>query len=262
MTTIEAREPEAGVTPAGQDATSSVVAPVGADAPILAVMSSMRAMRRLRSDPVPDELLRRLVEAATWAGTGSFLQRYSFVVVTDREQIARLAAIWRAVEQFYLATFASLPEGTTPEQYGRTIDAVDYQAQHFEDTPAVIVPCYDFGPVPNEVRRRMLRAPNAFRRLGTRRTLAMLRNQFAFSDRSEAASIYPAVQNLLLTARTMGLAANLTTWHLLAEGEVKRVLGIPRGVQTFGLIPIGWPMGSFGPVRRRPVDEVIHRDRW
>jgi nitroreductase len=262
MTTIEASEPETGDPPTGHHATAGVAAPVGGEAPILAVMSSMRAMRRLRPDPVPDELLRRLVEAATWAGTGSFLQRYSFVIVTDREQIARLAAIWRAVEQFYLATSSSVPEGTTPEQYARLIDAVEYQAQHFEETPAVIVPCYDFGPVPNQVRRRMLRSPNAFRRLGARRTLAMLRNQFAFSGRSEAASIYPAVQNLLLTARTMGLAANLTTWHLLAEGEVKRALGIPRKVQTFGIIPIGWPIGSFGPVRRRPVDEVIHRNRW
>jgi nitroreductase len=258
--TIEASE--VGDAPTGHGATARVDAPVGADAPILGVMSSMRAMRRLRPDPVPDELLQRLVEAATWAGTGSFLQRYSFVIVTDRAQIAQLAAIWRAVEQFYLATSSSVPDGTTPEKYARTIDAVEYQAAHFEDTPAVIVPCYDFGPVPWEVRRRMVRRPGAFRRFGLRRTLAMLRNQFAFSGRSEAASIYPAVQNLLLTARTLGLAANLTTWHLLAEGEVKRVLGIPRGVQTFALIPIGWPIGSFGPVRRRPVDEVIHRNRW
>ncbi len=236
--------------------------PVGADAPILAVMASMRAMRRLRPEPVPDELLRQLVEAATWAGTGSYLQRYSFVVVTDRGQMTRLADTGRAVEQFYLATFAAPPIGTTPEQYERVLDSVEYQTEHFAETPAVIVACYDYGPLPGEVRRRMLRAPNAFRRFGARRTLAMMRNQFAFSGRSEAASIYPAIQNLLLAARALGLGANLTTWHLLAEGEVKRILGIPRNVQTFGLIPIGWPVGTFGPVRRRPVDQVVHQDRW
>jgi nitroreductase len=236
--------------------------PVGADAPILAVMSSMRAMRRLRPDPVPDDILRQMVQAATWAGNASYLQRFSFVVVTDREQMARLARIWRAVEAFYLATFAQRPDGMSQEAFARTIDALEYQAAHFAETPALIVACYDFGSYPSDVRRRMLRSPSAFRRLGLRRALALLRNQFAFSGRSEAASIYPAVQNLLLAARSLGLAANLTTWHLMAEGEVKRVLGIPRNVETYGLIPVGWPIGSFGPVRRRPVDEVIHTDRW
>src|SRR5262245_14714662 len=242
--------------------TDEMAPPVGADAPIFAVMSSMRAMRRLKPDPVPDDALRRLVEAATWAGTGSFLQRYSFIVVTDRGQMARLAEIWRAVVRFYLATFNQIPAGTTQDQFDRVIDAVEYQAEHFAETPALIVACYDFGPVPGQVRRRMVRKPGAFRRFGARRSLAMMRHQFAFSARSEAASIYPAVQNLLLAARSLGLAANLTTWHLLAEGQAKRVLGIPRNVQTFGLIPIGWPIGSFGPVRRRAVDEVIHQDRW
>ena len=236
--------------------------PIGADAPVLAVMSSMRAMRRLRPDPVPDDVLRQVVQAATWAGNASYLQRFSFVVVTDRDQMARLAATWQAVATFYLATFAQRPDWMSAERYRRTIDAVEYQAAHFSETPALIVACYDFGSYPNDVRRRMLRSPNAFRRLGIRRTLALMRNQFAFSGRSEAASIYPAVQNLLLAARSLGLAANLTTWHLMAEGEVKRVLGIPRSVHTYGLIPIGWPIGTFGPVRRRPIDEVIHPDRW
>ena len=54
----------------------------------------------------------------------------------------------------------------------------------------------------------------------------------------------------------------MTTWHLMAEGEVKKVLGIPRQVHTYALIPIGWPAGRFGPVSRRPAKELIHRDRW
>src|SRR5262249_54222442 len=137
-----------------------------------------------------------------------------------------------------------------------------YQLEHFADTPALIVACYDFGSYPGQVRRRMLRSPGAFRKFGARRTLASMRNQFTFTNRSEAASIYPAVQNILLAARSLGLAANLTTWHLLAEGEVKRVLGIPRNIHTYGLIPIGWPLGNFGPVRRRDVNEAIHTDRW
>jgi len=67
---------------------------------------------------------------------------------------------------------------------------------------------------------------------------------------------------VLLAARALGLAATLTTWHLMAEGEVKQVLGIPKSVHTYALIPVGWPAGRFGPVRRKPVDGMIHRDRW
>jgi nitroreductase len=237
--------------------------PIGADAPIFEVMASMRAMRRLRPDPVPEELLEQVIEAATWAPSANHLQRFSFVVVTDRDQMARLAAIWQAVVGFYRQTFLSVPRpDIEPELYRRTLDAVDYQAAHFADTPALIVACYDFGTYPRAVVGRMLRAPGAFRRFGARRSLAMLRNMGRVTDRTEAASIYPAVQNLLLAARSLGLAANMTTWHLMAEGEVKRVLGIPRRVHTYALIPIGWPAGALGPVRRRPAAQVIHRDRW
>jgi nitroreductase len=222
----------------------------------------MRAMRRVRPDPVPEEMLRQIIEAAHWAPSASHLQRYTFVVVTDRDQMARLAPIWQAVVSLYLETFAQCPIGFDPETYRRTVDAVEYQASHFAEIPALIVACYDFGTYPSAVRKRMLRAPGAFRRFGARRTLALFRNTGRFSDRSEAGSIYPAVQNLLLAARSLGLAANLTTWHLMAEGEVKHVLGIPGSVHTYALIPIGWPMGTFGPVRRHSVERMIHRDRW
>jgi nitroreductase len=237
--------------------------PVGTDAPILEVMASMRAMRRLQPDTVPDELLQRLVEAASWAPSANHLQRYSFVVVTDREQIARVASIWQAVVRFYRETFLSVARtDVEPEAFARTLEAIDYQADHFAETPAVIIACYDFGTYPSAVRARMFRTPGAFRRFGARRTLAMLRNMGTVTARSEAASIYPAIQNLLLAARSLGLAANITTWHLMAEGDVKRVLGIPQNVHTYAMIPVGWPVGTFGRVRRHDIERMIHRDRW
>jgi nitroreductase len=79
---------------------------------------------------------------------------------------------------------------------------------------------------------------------------------------AEAASVYPGVQNLLLAARALGLGATLTTLHLALEDEFKRVLGIPRHVKTFAIVPVGWPIGRFGPVRRRDPAEVIHWERW
>lgn len=223
----------------------------------------MRAMRRLRPDPVPDELVQQVIEAASWAGSANHLQRYSFVVVTDRDQMARLAEIWQAIVEFYQQTFLAVDRPDVEQDvYRRTLDAVAYQAEHFAQTPVLIVACYDFGTYASAVRSRMLRVPGAFRRFGARRTLTMLRNTPTLTNRTEAASIYPAVQNLLLAARSLGLAANMSTWHLMAEGEVKGVLGIPRGVHTYALIPLGWPAGKFGLVRRHPVEEVVHRDRW
>ena len=79
---------------------------------------------------------------------------------------------------------------------------------------------------------------------------------------TEAASIYPGVENLLLAARALGLGANITTWHMFLEHEWKRELGIPKGVNTYAVIPVGWPRGRFGPVTRRPAREAIHWDRW
>ena len=264
MASMRAREDNADEGPAATDGRPSVhPVPVGIDAPILEVIASMRAMRRLRPDPVPDELLRQVIEAASWAPSANDLQRSSFVVVTDRDQMARLAAIWQPIVRFYRATFLSVPRSDIePELFRRTLDAIDHQAAQFAETPALIVACYDFGRYPASVRKRMLRATTAFRQFGARRTLAMVRNLGTATDRTEAASIYPAVQNLLLAARSLGLAANMTTWHLMAEGEVKQVLGIPRGIHTYALIPVGWPAGRFGPVRRHPVEQMIHRDRW
>ncbi len=175
--------------------------PVGIDAPIFEVMASMRSMRRLRPDPVPEELLNQIIGAATWAPSASHLQRFSFVLVTDRKQIERLAGIWQAVVAFYGETFLRvLPSDLPPDQTRRTVDAIEYQAAHFAETPAVIVACYDFGSWIGSVQKRMLGAPGAFRRFGGRRTLALIRNTGNLGRRSEAASIYPAVQNLLLAA--------------------------------------------------------------
>jgi nitroreductase len=79
---------------------------------------------------------------------------------------------------------------------------------------------------------------------------------------SEASSVYPGVQSLLLAARALGLGAVMTIWHLLLEHEWKRDLGIPTDVSTLAVIPVGWPRGRFGPVTRKPAVEVMHRERW
>src|SRR3954451_3054877 len=87
--------------------------PMGADAPLFGVMATMRAMRRLKPDPVPDEVLTKLVEAATWAPSGSNAQGFHFVVVTDRGQMAQLAEVWRRCVDDYLATVGTATPAAT-----------------------------------------------------------------------------------------------------------------------------------------------------
>jgi len=224
----------------------------------------MRAMRRLRPDPVPDDLVRELIEAAMCAPSAGHQQGQVFIVVTDRDRIAQLADVWRMVVEMYETWM-----GKTDPRYGvdplimRTWDAVHYQRDHFHETPLVIVACYDQRAYIRGVKSKIGDLVAALRMAGAGRARRMLLGGLtAVELRSEAASIYPAIQNLLLAARARGLAATMTTWHLFAEADVKQILEIPNNVRTYALIPIGWPLGRFGPVTRRPPDEVTRRDHW
>ena len=80
--------------------------------------------------------------------------------------------------------------------------------------------------------------------------------------RTSGSSIYPAVQNMLLAARALGLGATLTTLHLQFEQEAEAALGLPPGVHSYALLPLGYPMGRFGPVRRVPLADVVYEERW
>jgi len=228
------------------------------------VMTTMRAMRRLRPDPVPDALVRELIEAAMCAPSAGDQQGQVFIVVTDRERIVRLATVWRMVVDMYEAWMAKADPryGVEPVAI-RTWDTIHYQRDHFHETPLVIVACYDQRAYIRRVKRRIGDLVAALRMVGPRRATRMLAGGLtAVEQRSEAASIYPAIQNLLLAARAHGLAATMTTWHLFAEADVKRILDIPDDVRTYALMPIGWPLGRIGPVTRRPPEEVIRRDHW
>jgi nitroreductase len=228
---------------------------------LLATMSSMRAMRRLAPDPVPEAILTGLIEAATWAPSGNNAQAESFVLVTDRAVMARLAPIWRRAVDTYLAIIDAAHRGPWDEASSRVRAAILYQRDHFAETPALIVACYDDAAV-RRSRRDMGTIRRVLRAVGVRELLVLSRAMGRFADRSAAASVYPAVENLLLAARAAGLGACMTTWHLLVEPDLKRVLGIPNAVDTYAVIPIGWPLGQFGPVTRRPVHTFVRRDGW
>ena len=204
----------------------------GFDMPLEEAMTTQRAIRRLKPDPVDDALLRRLLELALKAPTGSNAQNWEFVVVKDRAVIARLARANRRAFSLY-ERIGRRRAGADPK-WGRLLDAVRWQADHFEEIPVVVVAC--------------LRGPRAW---------------FPpFAAASYYGSIFPSVQNLLLAARAAGLGAALITMPLWSTWLSRRTLGLPRGVTPCAVIPMGWPLGKYGPTTRRPIEDVVSIDRY
>jgi nitroreductase len=214
-------------------------------------MYSARALRRLKPDPVPEALLGRVLEAATQAPSGGNAQNWAFVVVRDPAQRAKLGALYRRgsdiVAELYAA--AGRPAHLTEAQYARLMEGGAYLWEHLGEAPVLLVPClHRRGVPPREALPPALAAD--YPRLVAHRA------------RIAGGNIYPAIQNIILTCRALGLGTLITTNHLLFEAEVKAVLGIPEDVDTFALMPIGYPEGKFGKLARRPVAEVAFSDRW
>lgn len=236
--------------------------PVGTDAAVMQVMATMRAMRRLSPDPVDREVIERVVRAATWAPSGSDGQHYAFVAVTDRAQMARLAELWREVVDTYMSLAGTMVPGVDDDRHARMAEAIHFQAEHFHETPVVIAACYRKSS-PGASQLLDVRSGAALvKRVGVKRLARLAAGARTVPGMAEASSIYPAVQNLLLAARAEGLGATLTVWHLFREAAFRDVLGVPREYGIYALVPMGHPLGRFGPVRRRPVGEVLHWDRW
>jgi nitroreductase len=235
----------------------------GTDAPLAEIMRTTRAIRRIKPDPVPRDLLEQLVEAATWGPVGGNAQTFSWVVVTDRGQIERLAELWPRVYRLAREIgIAAVPPGADTAKHERIYRATDHLAEHFAQLPAVLVPCYDSSWQPRAIARRRTSLFRTIAATPPRDLARVARHARRAAAMTEAASVYPGVQNLLLTARALGLGATLTTMHLFAESEFKAVLEVPRNVKTYALLPVGWPQGRFGSITRRPVADVIRWNRW
>ncbi|SJZ33823.1 Nitroreductase [Enhydrobacter aerosaccus] len=196
------------------------------------IMESCRAMRRLKPDPVPDALIQRILQAGTCAPSGGNTQKWRFLVIKDRK-IKEGVQVWykRAFDEWIGPRYRTSepPPGVSKERYLRQLEAVSYLTDHFHEAPVWIVACLVDDPHPG---------------------------------RASGASIYPAVQNMLLAARALGLGATLTTRHLFYEKEAEAALGLPPGVQSYAILPIGYPMGKFGPVKRAALEAVVYQDRW
>ncbi len=192
-------------------------------------MYSQRAIRSLKTDPVPREVLHKIIEAATKAPSGGNRQPWAFIAIQDRGVIEKIAEHAKAgFAVMYERALARMKPGDP-----MPLPRLKPLAENFEKVPAIVIPCYVGAPGSTD------------------------------GAAAGASSIYPAVQNMLLAARGLGIGAVLTNLALSHEAEVKELLGVPEHVSLMAVVPMGYPdKEHYGSTTRRPLSEVAHWDRW
>ena len=191
-------------------------------------METCRAIRYLKPDPVPRELIEKVIYAATRASSPGNSQGWDFVVVTERATKAKLGPVLR---ERMLPMVKGMP--SAPGVVGRMLGGAQHLLNHFEDVPVWIFVC-----------GRKVYPPGA----GT--------------EQMVHAALYPAAQNLIVAARSLGLGTTFTTFQLAAEAEMRAALNLPSDVSIGVCIALGYPDRPFGPVARKPLSEVVHWEKW
>lgn len=205
-------------------------------------MATLKAVRRLKPDPIPDAVLHRVLTAATYAPTGGNVQPWRIVVVKDPASKRALGEMyadrWANYTKGYAARLANATEEVRARAT-RTLKAGDYLASHFGETPVIAIFCFN----PNE--------------------MAITDSKQARPSVVGGGSVYPAVENLLLAARAEGLGCVLTTLLCEREPEVRAMLKIPDPWYTAAAVPLGYPVGrGHGPLIRRPAEKLVFADTW
>lgn len=189
---------------------------------------STRSMRRLKPDPIPDEVLHTIFDAAIRAPSGSNQQTWSFIVVRDpglKQQLQQW--YYAAAIEYFQSGPQQAPSAAGPAPMQKVRSSAHHLAEHLHEAPVLVLAC--------------IRGSRTFT-LGS--------------------SIYPAIQNMMLAARARGVGSTLTTFHLRYESEIKELLGIPEDVHTAALIPLGYPTGRWGAAQRAPVEQVVFLDHY
>jgi nitroreductase len=200
---------------------------------LLATTRSVRKRLDL-TRPVEREVLEECLRLAQQAPTASYAQNWHFVVVTDAAERAALGELWRSVAGPYLERRSAA--AAADEHVVRIGDAVRHLAEHIHEVPVHVIPC---------VEGRTDGAPAAV-------------------QASRWASIMPATWSFMLAARARGLGTVWTTFHLRHERKAAEILGIPYDkVMQAALIPVAYTIGTeFKPAARKPLDTMVHWDRW
>ena len=194
-----------------------------AEVGVFEAMHTQRAVRRYLPDPVPDELITKVLDAAIRAPSAINGQFARFVVVTDPDKRRQLGELYLDAQQQSYNNPAAGAEWLRGQE-AEIVEKAATFAREVGDVPVFIIVCS--------------------------------------TQRGVSHSVYPAVQNLLVAARSLGLGTVLTTLHTFRADEVRAVLDIPEDVQIVCGIPMGWPAVPFGPVRRRPLSEVAYWNQW
>ncbi|MCZ6853641.1 MAG: nitroreductase family protein [Gammaproteobacteria bacterium] len=209
---------------------------------IYEAMSTQRAVRRLKPDPIPDVVLSRILQAATWAPSGGNAQPWRVIVVKDDALRAKLGDLYRPQWKKYEAGARKRIEHLTDDALARqerALDAAIHLGEHFGEAPLILVFC--FNPDNMAITDAGLNRPTVV----------------------GGGSVYPAVQNALLACRVEGVGCTLTTLLCFCEDEVKTLLDIPADWYTCAFVPIGFPvLGGYGPTHRRSVAKLAFVDTW
>jgi nitroreductase len=211
------------MTPGRSDVTA-----LGEDVPLLEGIRTTRAIRRLRPDPVAPELIRKVCEAGTFAPSGGNRQPWLFVAVTEPERRAFVAERYGRAFRDYIGPALKAAEAPDfPEARRRNLRAALHLADNLAEVPVLLF-------VAGWTRR----------------------------GAEQSQGLFPAIQNVLLACRAVGLGASLTTVHRAYGEEIDAYLGLSPRTPSCALLPIGWPAGRYGRPPRRSVDECLHWERY
>jgi nitroreductase len=205
-------------------------------------MSTLRAVRRLRADPIPEQVRDRILQAAAWAPSGGNVQPWRLVVVENSERRSALGDLYRIEWDKYAVNYRKALKHLSGEvlaKQERMVAAADHLGEHMGEAPLILVFC--FNPENMAITDADLGRPSVV----------------------GGGSVYPAVQNVMLACRAEGIGCTLTTLLCFQEPAVRELLGIPDPWYTCGFLPIGYPvLGGHGPISRRGVDKLCYLDGW
>lgn len=214
---------------------------MSADA-IYEAMSTLRAVRRVKPDPIDEAVLQRVLQAAAWAPSGGNVQPWRVMLVLDEGKRQALGDLYRPQWAKYSVgarkNLARL-DGEALAKQERMLAAADHLGEHLGSAPAILVFCFN---------------PN---------NMAITDSNLPRPSVVGGGSVYPAVQNAMLACRAENLGCTLTTLLCFVEDEVKQLLEIPDDWYTCAVMPIGYAVGKgHGPISRRPVSKLAFRDTW
>jgi nitroreductase len=201
---------------------------IGEDVRLFDAIRTARALRRLRPDPVPPALIRKVCEAGTFAPSGGNRQPWMFVAVTQPQRRAWIAERYRTAFGRYAAAAAEAATAPDyPDAKRRNVRAATYLADHLHEVPVLLFVA-------------------GWKRRGE----------------PQIQALFPCIQNVLLACRAVGLGASLTTLHMAFHAEIDAYLGLPPEQPSCAMLPIGWPLGKYGRPPRRSVDECLYWERF